>query len=115
MQQSQSSWARIIEAIDKPLGFYVLALLIMEGFLALVLTVSGLEADVKERGMWSGVGMFMLVVIIVSIIVWFRPTILTFTERGSLTQMGRASYGTNLQEMAESDLPSGRARPPGDP
>ena len=114
MQQSQGNWVRIIEAIDKPLGFYVLALLIIEGFLALVLTLSGLEADVKERGMWSGVGMFLLVLIIVSVIVWFKPTNLTFTELGSLTQMGRVPYGTNLREMTESDLPSGRARPPGD-
>ena len=114
MQQSQGNWVRIIEAIDKPLGFYVLALLIIEGFLALVLTLSGLEADVKERGMWSGVGMFILVVSIVSVIVWFKPTNLTFTELGSLTQMGRVPYGTNLREMTESDLPSGRARPPGD-
>ena len=35
MQQTQSGWSRIIEAVDKPLGFFVVALLIVEGFLSL--------------------------------------------------------------------------------
>ncbi len=56
MQQSRSGWCRIIEAIDKPLGFYVLALLIVESFLTIVITIADLEPRVKEFGMWAGVG-----------------------------------------------------------
>ena len=107
MRQNRSGWARIIEAIDKPLGFYVLALLIVEGFLGLVLILSELESQAKERGMWAGVGLFVLVIFLVTICVWKKPTHLIFTERGSLVEMGKASYGTESAEIKEEKLPSG--------
>ncbi len=106
MYQNKSGWTRIIEAIDKPLGFFVLALLIVEGFLVLVLTLSGLDAQAKERGMWAGVGLFIFVVVIVTVCVWHKPTHLTFTERGSLVEMGKASYGTESVK-AKEESPSG--------
>ncbi|MFC1913619.1 hypothetical protein ACFLX7_05495 [Chloroflexota bacterium] len=94
MKQPRPGWVRIIEAIDKPLGFFVLALLIVEGFLVLVLTLSRLEPEMQERGMRAGVGLIVFVVLIVTICVWRKPTHLTFTEKGSLVEMGKASYGT---------------------
>lgn len=105
MQQNPSAWSRIIEAIDKPLGFYVLALLIVEGFLTIVLTLSGLGVEAQERGMWAGVGLFILVVSVVTICVWNKPTHLTFTERGSLTEMGRITYGSGDAEKPEDKTP----------
>lgn len=107
MRPSRSGLVRIIEAIDKPLGFFVLALLIVEGFLVLVLTLSGLESQAQERGMWAGVGLFVFVVLLVTICVWKKPTHLTFTERGSLVEMGKASYGTETAEIKADNLPSG--------
>ena len=112
MQRPQSGFARIIEAIDKPLGFYVLALLIVESFLTVVLIFSELGAPVQERGMWAGVGLFGGVVLIVTVIVWNKPTHLTFTELGSLIQMGKVSYGTDTNVVAiKNKLPSGVAAP----
>jgi hypothetical protein len=105
MQPNQSGWSKIVEAVDKPLGFYVLALLIIEGFLALVLTVSGLEQPAQERGMWAGVGLFVFVVSLVTLCVWKKPTHLTFIERGSLTEMGRITYGTGEPEIPEDNSP----------
>ena len=99
MQRYRAGWSRLIEAIDKPLGFYVLALLIVEGFLSIILTVSNLSPEAKERGMWAVVGLFLFVVIIVSIIAWCRPTRLTFTELGSLVEMGKVPYGTDMKEL----------------
>jgi len=107
MKRPQSGWARIVEAIDKPLGFYVLALLIVEAFLSVILTVSNLSPDAKERGMWAVVGLFVLVVAIVTICVWHKPTHLTFTEKASLVEMGKISYGTELHESSPENLPSG--------
>ena len=108
MQQKLSGWYRIIEAIDKPLGFYVLALLIVEGFLALVLTLSELDQAARERGMWAGVGLFVFVVSLVTLCVWRKPTHLTFTERGSLTEMGKISYayGAGESETLDDKLPT---------
>lgn len=110
MQQSRPGWCRIIEAIDKPLGFYVLALLIVESFLTIVITVADLEPRVKEFGMWAGVGLFLAVVGVVTLCVWYKPTHLTFTERGSLVEMGKASYGTESAPVKEDNLPSGTNR-----
>ena len=114
MQQTRSGWARIIEVIDKPLGFYVLALLIVESFLTIVLTVADLEPEVQERGMWAGVGLFMIVVGVVSICVWHKPHHLIFTELGSLIEMGKVPpFGTETKEVIgtreviEETLPSG--------
>ncbi len=110
--QQRSSWARVIEAIDKPLGFYVLAVLIVESFLSIVLILSDLEAGVQEKGMWAGIGLFAFVVVTVSVFVWFKPTNLMFTELGTLVQMGKASYGTETKQVGLPDLPSGvRKRP----
>lgn len=107
MKRSKSGWARIVEAINRPLGFYVLALLIVEAFLSIILTVSNLSPEAKERGMWAVVGLFVLVVIIVTICVWSKPTHLTFTEEGSLVEMGKITYGTDLHESSRENLPSG--------
>ena len=104
MQRYRAGWSRLIEAIDKPLGFYVLALLIVEGFLSIILTVSNLSPEAKERGMWAVVGLFLFVVIIVSIIVWCRPTRLTFTELGSLAEMGKVPYGSEMKELKLESL-----------
>ena len=110
MQKDRSGWSKLVEAIDKPLGFYVLALLIVEGFLSVILTVSNLSPEAKERGMWAVVGLFVLVVVIVTICVWCRPTHLTFTELGSLVEKGLVPYGTDMKELREAtaeDLPGG--------
>jgi heme A synthase len=84
MANQQSFWPRIIESVNKPLGFYTLALLIMEGFLAIVLVASDLKPDYKYYGMWIGVGMFLLVVSIVSVCVWFKPKNIMFDQFGHL-------------------------------
>ena len=72
----------IIEAIRSPLGFFVLALLIVEGFIALVLIKSDLNELHKFIGMLIGVILFLLLVIVVGFLVWFKPKNLTYSEAG---------------------------------
>jgi hypothetical protein len=64
----------IIQAISTPLGFYVLALLIIESTLAIVLTCSKLT----EEHVWTGfkvmLGLFLLVLVVVTILVFCFPT-----------------------------------------
>lgn len=111
MPHSYSGFVRIVEAIDKPLGFYVLSLLIAEGFLTTILIFSDLGAGAKTWGMWAVIGQFVLVVCVVSALVWFKPTNLTFTGFEALVGMGKLPYGTDTAEIEEKDLPSGTARP----
>ena len=63
----------VIRAITTPLGFYALALLIVEATLAIVLTWSKLDA----QHVWSGflwmIGTFIGVVLIVTALTIFSP------------------------------------------
>ena len=61
-----------------PLGFYVLALLIVEGTLCIVLTASKLSAE----NVWSGflwmIGIFIGVVVVVTLFAWLNPRHLVY-------------------------------------
>jgi hypothetical protein len=104
MQSPQSSWAKIIEAVCSPLGFYALALLIVEGFLALVLTFANLSDTAREYGMWAGISLFLLVFIVVSLLSWFKPQNLTFAEHGHLVHNGKIPYGTEKEQVQREEL-----------
>ena len=94
---------KLIEAVTAPLGFFVLALLIVEGFLGTVLVAADLENATKVTGMWLGVGMFVLVIVIVSLLVWFKPQSLTFDKAAHLINTGKATYGTDSLMVTNRD------------
>ena len=90
LRESRSgSWTRFVAAVDKPLGFYVFALVIVEGFLSTVLVFSGLDQGTKTHGVWAIIGLFVLVVGIVTALVWFKPTALVFTGYEALWAWGK--------------------------
>jgi len=80
MKPMNDTKTTIIEAITAPLGFFVLALLIVEAFLATVLVGANLETSDKVLGMWLGVSLFILVITAAFILVWFKPESLTFDK-----------------------------------
>jgi len=97
----------LIENINTPLGFYVLALLIVEGFLCIVLTKGNLEAPLQATGMLAGIFLFLVVVVLVSIFVWFKPTHLIFSGLESLVDRGKIPYGTDVIEVPPEEMPKG--------
>lgn len=99
MKSSASATQRIIEAITAPLGFFVLALLIVEAFLATVLVGAGLTAVDKNTGMWIGVGLFVLVITAVFILVWFKPQHLTFDKEAHLIDSGKIPFGSDEESI----------------
>jgi hypothetical protein len=62
----------------------VLALLIVESFLATVLTLAGFDQAQKVMGMWVGVGLFVFVTAVVTALVWWKPQHLTFDKHAHL-------------------------------
>ena len=66
---------QVINSITTPLGFFVLALLIVEAYLGTVIVGSNLAAKDKLIGMWTGVALFVVVVGAVFYLVCFRPQI----------------------------------------
>lgn len=99
-----SSRQKIVQSITTPLGFFVLALLIVESFLATVLLGADLDMTHKVIGMWAGVILFVLVMIAVFLLVWFKPTELTFDKEAHLTMSGRYIKKTDSENTAVSRL-----------
>ena len=92
-----SGRSRLILAINSPLGFFVLALLIVESFLGIVLTYADIDKEFKNTFIWIGCGLFVLVTIIVSLLVWFKPENLTFDKDAHLVDKGKLVYGSDQQ------------------
>lgn len=95
---------KLIEAVTTPLGFFVLALLIVEAFLATVLVWAELNSTDKMIGVWLGVGLFILVVGVVTILVWHRPMYLTFDKDAHLLDRGKVPYGSNQAQISPAAL-----------
>lgn len=75
--------SNIIHAINSPLGFFALSLLIVEGFLAIALIFPKEPKDLIFNliGLIGGAVLFILVVILVWVIVWKKPHHLTLEGR----------------------------------
>src|SRR6266849_438892 len=102
MENSASNESRvgIIAAITAPLGFFALALLIVEAFLGTVLV--GARETLLQVGMivcvCLGVVMFVLVVGMVGILVWKKPENLTFDKVANLDR-----FKQQMREEAKND------------
>jgi hypothetical protein len=115
----KSKRERVVQVVNTPLGFFVLALLIVESFLATVLIGGNLEAGDKLMGMWLGIGLFVLVTAAVFALVWWKPENLTFDKEAHLIEHGRI-YGSESNCVKDVDLlaaervsPSGEGVVPG--
>lgn len=100
-----SSKSQVLETITAPLGFFVLALLIVEAFLATILVGGTLNEEHKVIGMYLGVGLFLFVTLTVSLLVWFKPDHLTFDKEAHLRNRGKPPFGTDTSvALSEESL-----------
>jgi uncharacterized membrane protein (DUF485 family) len=106
--QASPARAKLVEAVNTPLGFFVLALLIVEAFLATVLLGAELAAGEKMQCVLIGVGLFIFVVAIVGIFVWFKPLHLTFDRDAHLLDRGKLPYGTSQEKVSAATALSGQ-------
>lgn len=100
MSDNENSRSQMIEVITAPLGFFVLALLIVESFLATVLVGASLEPTDKIYGMYLGVSLFLLVMLIVAVLVWFKPDNLTFDKEAHLRNRGKPPFGSDKKTIS---------------
>jgi hypothetical protein len=98
----ENTWIRVIESIDKPLGFYVLALLIVETFLGSVLIFARMTEENRFWGMILGAAMFGVVLVVVSLLSAFRP---------HLVDRGKVPYGSRFVKVTDLDQLPKRGRP----
>ena len=93
--QTPPGRAKLVAGTTAPLGFFALALLIIESFLGVVLIFADLPASERMTLVWVGVGMFALVMILVTLLVWFKPDNLTFDKEAHLVDRGKIPYGSD--------------------
>ena len=93
------------------MGFYVLALLIAESFLATVLIFAELPTSERMTGVWVGVGMFALVIVLVTLLVWFKPDSLTFDKEAHLVDRGKILYGSDEEIVPHEAILSSTKTP----
>jgi hypothetical protein len=94
----------LIDAIGAPLGFFVLALLIVETFLGAVVIGGQLDSEQKMYGLWAGVAMFLWVTLAVFLLVWNKPSNLTYDKQAHLIDRGKIPYGTKQVPVAPDKI-----------
>ena len=111
MEETKEKRSDIIHAITSPLGFFALSLLIVEGFLTIALVFSNLNPFSKFIGMIIGAFLFLIVVIGVWFLVWFKADKLTFSEDSHLKFLEmKNKWGTSekpeKKSVVENNIPS---------
>jgi hypothetical protein len=91
---------KALQQIQTPLGFYVLALLIIESTLCIVLTAAKFEQEYKWLGFLWMIGVFAAVVIIVTILTAWRPKNLLYgKEEHSIPQIEPSALRDQIEDI----------------
>ena len=91
---------KILAEIQTPLGFYVLALLIIESTLAIVLTAAGFEQAFEWYGFLLMIVVFAAVVLIVTILTFVNPRNLLYgKEEHSAPQIEPSALRDQIEDI----------------
>ena len=94
------SRAKALQQIQTPLGFYVLALLIIESTLCIVLTAAKFDQEYKWLGFLCMIGVFAALVIIVTILVAWKPKNLLYgKEEHSIPQIEPSALRDQIEDI----------------
>jgi len=75
---------KILTGVGSPLGFFGLALLIVEAFFIGAGWVFNLPVETRTNMVWAGLAVFVFIVAIVVVLVIWVPQNLVFTEKSHL-------------------------------
>jgi MFS superfamily sulfate permease-like transporter len=96
----QSNWVKILTQIQTPLGFYVLALLIVESTLAIVLTAANFDQTYKWYGFLAIIAVFVGVVFVVTILTACAPKNLLYgKEEHSAPQTDPSALRDQIEDI----------------
>ncbi len=97
-----SQRTKLVEAIDKPLGFYVLSLFIVETFIGGVAWVGKFSETNQLYCLLLGAGLFVYITLVVTLLVWCKPHNLIFNQTGHLRNRN-VPYGSDKKPLKGSD------------
>jgi hypothetical protein len=116
VSQAVSVRQSVIRAVSAPLGFFVLALLIVEGFLFGAGTSFGLTEIWRVIALGVGVSLFLIVIALVGWLVVKHPQNLVFSEQSHLQVEAMKVFGSENNQISAGDLkrlpPSATPEPP---
>jgi hypothetical protein len=96
--------AKIMQSVHSPLGFFVLALLIVEIFLLGAGIWFHLEDSWKIVALGTGVLLFLVVFFTVVYLVVVHPRNLVFSEESHVQFAAMKLYGTEENQVTRNDL-----------
>lgn len=97
---SKGSRAKTLQQIQTPLGFHVLALLIIESTLCIVLTAAKFEQEYKWLGFLCMIGVFAAVVAVVTILTAWKPKNLLYgKEEHSIPQIEPSALRDQIEDI----------------
>ena len=103
--KSGKARVKVIQAITTPLPFYVLALMIAEGTLCIVLTASKLNEEKVWLGFLWMIGVFMGVVVVVTLFAWFNPRHLLYgTEERSNPELEKSALRDQIEDLIYANV-----------
>ncbi len=91
--------AGLIKAVQTPLGFYVLSLLIIEATLALVLSQAKLEPAQRYTGFLWMIGIFIGLVVVVTAFAFWKPTHLLYGKDEHLARVDPAALKDQIEDI----------------
>jgi hypothetical protein len=103
---------RILRYVKSPLGFYTLALLIVESFLLGAGRLFNLSESVRISVLYVGVGLFIGVVAVVTILVIKYPQALVFSEHSHLEWESMQIFGEKSRPLLARRLVETGSEPP---
>lgn len=104
-KKKQTDRLGLVGAINTPLGFYVLALLIIESTMALVLTYAKLNEDHVWTGFKVMLGLFLLVLLLVSILViWFPKNLLYGKEEHANPALTPSALRDQIEDLIAANV-----------
>jgi heme A synthase len=110
-----SARSTVVRAARSPLGFFVLALLIVEGFLVGAGVWFGLSESWRLVALGVGVVMFLLVFGMVFWLVIRYPQNLVFSEESHVQVAALRIYGNESHRISVDDIIAIRSQPPPEP
>lgn len=106
--------SKAVQAVHSPLGFFVLALLIVETFLWGSGTWFGLPQEWRITALGIGVALFLVVFFTVVWLVVTRPENLVFSEESHVQYAKMKMFGTETRLTSGRDLSNLPAQHPPD-
>ncbi len=72
-KDQSSKWVEILRAVNSPLGFFVLAILIVQALLGIIIGISGIDQERRVQLIWGMLGVIAFLILLVAFLAYYRP------------------------------------------